>query len=305
MATSTYAVHKAQYIENSRRNSDERRRVLVQQVQSYLCSHPCVDCGQTDPLLLDFDHLDPAQRRSTIYRLVHHACSWKTVEGEINKCKVRCANCHQRRTAAQFGWAKVTFGREPQSDRRRTPPPAARRMRASGIVRERVPTPSHAQDSADQEFSARCGNAKPVERFQFRSATAQIRHHVCAECFNAYRREHYRLYREEYVRRNVASQRQRRREWLLRLWQYVSKHRCVDCAEADPLVLQFDHRDPATKRATLRFMSQRAYAWQTVEAEIDKCDIRCANCHRRRTAAQFNWPKLTLIAGALANEDVE
>ena len=45
-------------------------------------------------------------------------------------------------------------------------------------------------------------------------------------------------------------------------------------------------------------MSQRAYTWPTVEAEIAKCDIRCANCHRRRTAAQFNWPSLTLVAEA-------
>ena len=31
-----------------------------------------------------------------------------------------------------------------------------------------------------------------------------------------------------------------------------------------------------------------------VEAEIAKCELRCANCHRRRTAQQFDWPKRRL-----------
>jgi hypothetical protein len=291
-----YAVHKAQYSASSRRNSDARRWELAKKAQGYLLAHPCVDCGQSDPLVLDFDHVDPAEKRSTIYRLIHYACSWKTIESEIRKCEVRCANCHHRRTAMQFGWAKLAFSPELRRDWRNIPPPSARRMRSSGIVRERVPQPSNVQVLVDQRLCARCGSVKILEQFHFRSAKTQIRHHVCADCFNAYRREHYRIYRDEYVRRNVHGQRQRRREWMLQLWQYVAKHPCVDCGEADPLVLHFDHRDPVSKRATLRFMSQRAFAWPTLEAEIAKCDIRCANCHRRRTAAQFNWPKLALIS---------
>ena len=219
-----YAVHKAQYVAKSRRNSEARRRELAQQVRRYLRVHPCVDCGQRDPLVLEFDHVDPATKRSTIYRLVHHACSWKAVRSEIEKCEVRCANCHHRRTASQFGWAKLTFGREPQPRLDETARQPARRMRVSGIVRQRVSRPSDSQVAADQRFCNGCGNAKPLEAFQFRSETAQVRHNVCAECFNAYRREHYRIYRDEYVCRNVAAQRQRRHEWQRQLWLYLRDH---------------------------------------------------------------------------------
>jgi hypothetical protein len=69
----------------------------------------------------------------------------------------------------------------------------------------------------------------------------------------------------------------------------------VDCGVSDPYVLEFDHRESATKLESVTFMAQRGYAWAKVEEEIGKCDVRCANCHRRRTAVQFDWPKLRLI----------
>lgn len=34
------------------------------------------------------------------------------------------------------------------------------------------------------------------------------------------------------------------------------------------------------------------YGWNKILSEIEKCDVRCANCHKRRTARQFNWSKL-------------
>ena len=36
------------------------------------------------------------------------------------------------------------------------------------------------------------------------------------------------------------------------------------------------------------------YEWSSIEEEIAKCEVRCANCHRQRTALQFGWPKLEL-----------
>ncbi len=82
--------------------------------------------------------------------------------------------------------------------------------------------------------------------------------------------------------------RKRNREFIA---QYLSTHPCVDCGEADPVVLEFDHRDPNTKRAEVgRLINTSTVA--IVQAEIDKCDVRCGNCHRIRTATQFGWYRL-------------
>jgi hypothetical protein len=76
----------------------------------------------------------------------------------------------------------------------------------------------------------------------------------------------------------------------------LRKLRCIDCGEADPVVLEFDHRDRSEKRANVSRLL--ANGWATVLCEIEKCDIRCVNCHRRRTAEQFGWTKLSLHVAA-------
>ena len=57
---------------------------------------------------------------------------------------------------------------------------------------------------------------------------------------------------------------------------------CADCGRRFlPCVMQFDHRDPATKKFTISRSRTRAHA--TLLAEVAKCDIVCTNCHRVRT----------------------
>lgn len=57
---------------------------------------------------------------------------------------------------------------------------------------------------------------------------------------------------------------------------------CIDCGYADNAVaLDFDHRNPELK--ILGVSAMLTYSWARIIAELDKCDIRCANCHRIRT----------------------
>jgi len=60
----------------------------------------------------------------------------------------------------------------------------------------------------------------------------------------------------------------------------------VDCGESDPVVLEFDHRED--KRLIIS-KAVNNYGIPGLTAEVAKCDVRCANCHRRKTAIEQGW----------------
>lgn len=86
---------------------DRSRARLRDALLEYLRTHPCVDCGESDPVVLDFDHVRGV-KVFNISNAVRQCCSVETLLGEIAKCEVRCANCHRRRTAKVLGHWKVT-----------------------------------------------------------------------------------------------------------------------------------------------------------------------------------------------------
>jgi hypothetical protein len=65
---------------------------------------------------------------------------------------------------------------------------------------------------------------------------------------------------------------------------YLSVRQCVDYGWDDIDVLEFDHRDPKTKLFALSDGYRQTL--KALKAEIEKCDVRCANCHRKRHAIE-------------------
>jgi hypothetical protein len=127
----------------------------------------------------------------------------------------------------------------------------------------------------------RCDTEKPFEEFAWRRRARGQRDNYCRPCRADYHREHYLANKDRYI----ASARQRKKAMLEEriefLVAYLREHPCVDCGEEDPIVLEFDHlRDK-------KFMISKGITdrnWQDVLDEIAKCEVVCANCHRRRTA---------------------
>ncbi|MEO8971312.1 MAG: hypothetical protein ABI406_06905, partial [Ktedonobacteraceae bacterium] len=73
-----------------------------QKMFTYLLTHPCIDCGEKDIRLLEFDHVY-GKKKTTISRLLTQNRSWPIIEAEITKCEVRCANCHRLKTFERDG----------------------------------------------------------------------------------------------------------------------------------------------------------------------------------------------------------
>lgn len=61
--------------------------------------------------------------------------------------------------------------------------------------------------------------------------------------------------------------------------------RCLDCgAGFPPVAMDFDHRKSETKRDNVsRIAAGPEFSMADLKAEISKCELVCANCHRIRT----------------------
>ena len=121
-------------------------------------------------------------------------------------------------------------------------------------------------------------NPQPEENFNKKGSGLQP---WCRECNRERSRQYYAENREKHLR--VIKDRQKRilREVRERLIAYFHAHPCVDCGEDDPVVLEPDHlRD---KEHNISNMLKNGHSWEKILRELDKCEIVCCNCHRRRT----------------------
>jgi hypothetical protein len=142
------------------------------------------------------------------------------------------------------------------------------------------------------KICGRCKQEKPLEDFAWKNKAKGTKQYQCRVCQYEYRTEHYSRNKEK-----IYSQiKTRQQELKDKLWEYKSKHPCLDCGETDPVVLEFDHlRD---KEANVSTLVLRGAGWDTILAEIEKCEIVCANCHRRRTHKRGGWIRnATIHAG--------
>jgi hypothetical protein len=131
---------------------------------------------------------------------------------------------------------------------------------------------------------SRCLKEKGTEEFRRRSASKDGLSVWCRKCFADYDRDRWHAGDKERKQRNRKNAYLRNQQFL---WRFLLEHPCADCGESDPEVLEFDHVDPALKKGNVTeflFLSQRR-----IQVEIDKCEIRCCNCHRRRTNRQFGF----------------
>lgn len=70
-------------------------------VLAFLVTHPCSDCGITDPVVLEFDHLE--SKHALVSTLVAHGAAIARISREIARCEVVCVNCHRRRSMHRSG----------------------------------------------------------------------------------------------------------------------------------------------------------------------------------------------------------
>lgn len=132
-----------------------------------------------------------------------------------------------------------------------------------------------------------CRRTKPVEEFNWKSRS-EGKHQVrCRDCTKAQLKSHYRRNLGYYIQKALRRNREVYEQQKLLLLAYLADHPCVDCGEAEVVCLEFDHVRGEKRGNIAKMLGD--YPWATIEAEIAKCDVRCANCHRRKTARQRGY----------------
>ena len=133
----------------------------------------------------------------------------------------------------------------------------------------------------------RCGACKrtlPCDSFQKNRRRSDGLQSACRACKAKRDRDWYE--------RRGHTQRARNRSYIARnarhVWAYLLDHPCVDCGEANPVVLEFDHVRGEKVNAVSN-MVRRQFSLAAIDAEIAKCEVRCANCHKIRTAETEGW----------------
>lgn len=138
----------------------------------------------------------------------------------------------------------------------------------------------------------KCKEQKDLAEFNFKIRAKGTKQAHCKICTRLYVKQHYYKNKDYYLKKAHRNNVILRKSVQDYLWGYLGSHFCTDCGEKDILVLEFDHRE--NKYKEIGKMVTGRYSLERVKKEVEKCDVRCANCHRRKTALQQGWHKLTL-----------
>lgn len=127
---------------------------------------------------------------------------------------------------------------------------------------------------------SKCGLPKDDTEYSW-SIRGVKRHSACNSCRAQERLDYYQRNKEKESKYRSERQVRKREDARHFIFGSLSNHACVDCGETDPMVLTFDHVR-GSKKMNISQMVNQGYSLETLQNEIDKCEVRCGNCHMRK-----------------------
>jgi hypothetical protein len=126
-----------------------------------------------------------------------------------------------------------------------------------------------------------CNEDKPIESFYKVSASSPYYRGECKECKNKGQRIR-NLFPPAKLSKKEASRKARKLNHR-RLLDYIGQYKCSMCGYTDEegctAPFDFHHLDGSTKEKGVGNLMQ--LSWERIKAEVDKCIILCAICHRK------------------------
>jgi hypothetical protein len=140
------------------------------------------------------------------------------------------------------------------------------------------------RDPSMKAFNVRTGRAMLMSTRRVLAEVAKC-DIVCVNCHRLRTRAQHRARIARRIPGTAKRLDEKRANWR-RQAALLDRLRDVPCADCGgrfpPCSMDFDHRDPAEKTSRVPAMIGRA-GDARILAEVAKCDIVCANCHRLRT----------------------
>lgn len=128
-----------------------------------------------------------------------------------------------------------------------------------------------------------CGEEKPLTEFHKSKRSADGHQAGCKACRCAQQKARYEADKDAH--RACIAARQKT------ISDFIDSRKvdpCLDCGKSyPPYVMDFDHRPGEVKLFAIAKARNVGYSLEKVQAEIDKCDLVCANCHRERTFQRY------------------
>ena len=92
-----YLANKEKMIEKAKKYNSSVYERNLNYIKNHLSNNPCVDCGNNNIVVLEFDHVR-GEKKYNVSDMCRGGYSLATIQKEIDKCDVRCANCHRQIT---------------------------------------------------------------------------------------------------------------------------------------------------------------------------------------------------------------
>jgi 5-methylcytosine-specific restriction endonuclease McrA len=158
----------------------------------------------------------------------------------------------------------------------------------------------------EQRECSKCKVPKSLNDFYLDKRSPTGRRYDCKECHKTFGKNKYHQdekYRQQHIAKRKNTARNRRKKHQLQLMQILAQSGCIACGERDPIVLDFDHI--ANKEFGISVALRRGIRWSAIVQELQKCQILCSNCHRRKTARELkhyecfsekDWLELNYVA---------
>lgn len=123
----------------------------------------------------------------------------------------------------------------------------------------------------------KCGEGKPVAQFSWKNKRLNILHSRCKSCSKIERDDYYE------VNKNYFNEKNKKNRALNKKWfdEYKKELKCKVCNESETCCLDFHHKDGDEKTNIISDMCYSTYSKKRIMEEINKCDVLCANCHRK------------------------